>query len=215
MMKLFEELGKVKLGLSRFQGDLSAFEAVRKLESEVHNLSARCKNYEKKIVDARENTEAIVQSQINKYLKSDEFKGKVFEQSTRFYATGFNNGLLKACESPTIPFRTLCVIEYDYDGEEVQYGSNNCALLKVRPPPPHGTLDRLAAAFDQGASKVGDGPPVVEAVNALMDPPSASDVIVISTSRLLMLQRMLLKLSPTWLKILPPLERLEDLSLFL
>lgn len=182
MMKLFEELGKVKLELSRVLGDLSALEAVkRQLESEVCDLSIRCKDYEKKIMDTKESAESIVQSQVNKYLKSDEFKGKVFEQSTCFYAMIFNDGLLKARESPIVPLSTLRAIEYNSDRKEVQYGPDDCALPKVHPPPPQGMLARLVTEFDQGASQVGDGPPVLEAVNALMDPPSASDIIAVPT----------------------------------
>lgn len=63
MQKLSGELGEVKLELSRVRGDLSASEAVRRqLEGEVCDLSTRCKEYEKKIVDARENAELIIQS---------------------------------------------------------------------------------------------------------------------------------------------------------
>lgn len=43
-------------------------------------------------MDAWGNTELVVRSEVNKYLKSNEFKGKVFEQSTRFYAMGFQSG---------------------------------------------------------------------------------------------------------------------------
>lgn len=119
----------------------------------------------------------IVQSQVNKYLKSDEFKGKIFKQSTCFYTTGFNNGLRSARESPIVPLSSLCTIEYDSDGEEVQYGPNDRALPKVYPPAPHGVLAHLAAKFDQGTSQVGDGPHVLEVVNTPLDPPLKSDTV--------------------------------------
>lgn len=46
------ELGEMKLELSQARGDLSASEAMKsRLESKVYNLSVRCKDYEKKIVD--------------------------------------------------------------------------------------------------------------------------------------------------------------------
>lgn len=93
----------------------------------------------------------------------------------------FNNGLLKAPESPVVPLSTLWAIKYDFDGEEIQYGPDDRALPKVRPSPHQGTLARLAAEFEQGASQVGDGPPMLEAVNALTDPHSVSDVIAIPT----------------------------------
>lgn len=58
--KLSEELGEVRLEMSRDLGDLSASETVkRQLESDVHDLSAQCKDYEKKIMDARESAELI------------------------------------------------------------------------------------------------------------------------------------------------------------
>lgn len=69
-------------------------------------------------------------------FKLNEFKGKVFEQSTLFYATGFNDGLRKARKSPTAPLNILWAIEYDSDCEEVQYDPDECALPKVHPPPP-------------------------------------------------------------------------------
>lgn len=63
MQRLSGELGKVKLELSKVQRDLSASVAMkRQLESEVHDLTVRCKDYEKKIVDARENVDLVVRS---------------------------------------------------------------------------------------------------------------------------------------------------------
>lgn len=82
-------------------------------------------------------------SHVNRYLKSDEFKGKVFKQSIRFYAMGFNDG-----RQTTILLSTLFVVKYDFDGKEVQYGPDDCALSKVHPPTSQGTLACLAAEFD-------------------------------------------------------------------
>lgn len=79
VQKLSRELGETKLELSKARRDLSASEAVRShTKSEVHNLSTLCKDYEKKIVDAYEGAELVTRSYVNKYLKSDEFKAKVF-----------------------------------------------------------------------------------------------------------------------------------------
>lgn len=65
-------------------------------------------------------------------MKLDEFKAKVFKQSTRFYAIGFNDGLLRV-EIFWLFHSVLCAVEYDFNGDEVQYGPNDCTLLKVRP----------------------------------------------------------------------------------
>lgn len=65
-------------------------------KSEIHDLSVRYKDYEKKIMDTCENVELMAWSHANKYLRSNEFKVKVFEQSIHFYSIGFNNDLLKA-----------------------------------------------------------------------------------------------------------------------
>lgn len=86
-------------------------------------------------MDTRENAELIVWSQVNKYLKLDEFNGKVFKYSIHFYAMGFNDDLLKACESPAAPLSTLQAVEYDSSGEKVQYNLDERALSKVCPPP--------------------------------------------------------------------------------
>lgn len=78
-------------------------------------------------MEACESVELVAQSHIYKYLNLDEFKAKVFEQSTRFYATGFNDGLHTARES-----------------------LDDHTLSKVRPPTTQGSLARFATEFDQG-----------------------------------------------------------------
>lgn len=77
---LSEELEETKLEFSKAQGDLSASEVMKsQLESEIHDLSVWCKDYEKTIADARENAGLVAWSHVNKYLWLDEFKAKVFE----------------------------------------------------------------------------------------------------------------------------------------
>lgn len=68
-------------------------------------------------------------------MRSDEFKAKVFYQSTCFYVMGFNDGLLKAREFQAVPISTLYAAEYDSDNE-VQYGPDDRAIPKIRPPAP-------------------------------------------------------------------------------
>lgn len=75
---MFRKLGETKLELSKAHG-LSASEVTRsQLEGENHDISTPCKDYEKKIVDARKSVELVVESHINKYLNADKFKAKVF-----------------------------------------------------------------------------------------------------------------------------------------
>lgn len=176
------ELGEMKLELSKARGDMSASEAIKsQIESEVHDLSDQCKAYKKKIVDAREGAELVVQSHVNRYLKSDEFKGKVLEQSTCFYVMGFNDSLRMARESPAISLSTLRAVEYDSDSEEVQYGSDDRALPKVCPLTPQRTLARLATEFDQDTSQVGDDLPNPEVANARINPPLEGGTLANST----------------------------------
>lgn len=76
VQRLFRELVETKVELSKARGDLSTSKTMRsQLESEIQ----AGKDYDKKIVDAHESVELVARSHINKYLKSDEFKGKVFE----------------------------------------------------------------------------------------------------------------------------------------
>lgn len=63
----------------------------------------------------------------------------------------------------------------------MQYGLDNCALPKVCPLAPQGTLAHLAAEFDQGANQVGDGPPMLKVANAFMDSPLEGDIITALT----------------------------------
>lgn len=91
---------------------------------------------------------------------------------------GFNDGLRKAQESLIVALSILHAVEYDTVGDEVQYGPDDRALPKVHPPAPQGTLARLAAEFDLGTSQVGDGPPMLKAINAHTDPPLESDIVV-------------------------------------
>lgn len=76
-------------------------------------------------MEAHEGAELVAQSHVNKYLKWYEFKAKVFEQSTNFYATSFNDSLCISRESPALPPSTLCAVEYDCNGEEVEYGPDD------------------------------------------------------------------------------------------
>lgn len=102
--------------LNKTRDELSAFKVIKgQLNGDIHDLSTQCKDYEKKIVDVREDVELVIWSHINKYLKLDEFKAKEFEQSTYFNVTRFNDGLRTTRDSPAIPFSTLCAIEYDSD----------------------------------------------------------------------------------------------------
>lgn len=78
--------------------------------------------------------------------------------------TGFNDSLWIAGESLAISLSTVCAVEYDSDGEKVQYGPNDCALPKVRPPTLQGMLAHLEAEFDQGTSQVSDDPLNLETV---------------------------------------------------
>lgn len=57
--------------------------------------------------------------------------------------TGFNDSLWIAGESLAISLSTVCAVEYDSDGEKVQYGPNDCALPKARPPTLQGMLAHL------------------------------------------------------------------------
>lgn len=91
---------------------------------------------------------------------------------------GFNDGLLKARESPAVPLNTLRAIDYDSDVKEVQYGPDEHALPKVHPSTPQGVLAYLATEFGQGTSQVSDGPAVFEAVNAHSNPPLEGDIVV-------------------------------------
>lgn len=145
-------MGDTKLELSSARGDLSTSEAIKsQLESEIHDLSIRCKDYKKKIMVARENAELVARRHVNKYLRLDVFKAKVFEQSTHFCATSFNDGFWVAWVSPAAPLSTLHAVEYETDGEEVQYGLDDCAPQKA--------LVHLEVEFDQGTNQVGDDPP--------------------------------------------------------
>lgn len=59
----------------------------------------------------------------------------------------------------------------------MQYGPEDRAFLKARPPTPQGMLARLATEFDQGINQVGDDPPNLEAVNADTGPPLEGDTL--------------------------------------
>lgn len=73
------ELSRDRGELSRDQGDLSAFEVARsRLESEVHDLTVRCKDYEKKIVDACESVELVFRSHVNNISSQTSSKAKFF-----------------------------------------------------------------------------------------------------------------------------------------
>lgn len=144
-----------------------------------------------------EGAEVVTRDQFKRYLKSNEFKAKVFKQSRRFYSTEFNDGLRTACEALIIPLSTLCVLEYDSKSEEVQYGPSNRALLKTRPPALQGSLARFTAEFDQGNSQASANPSILKAANALIDPPPIADVLVNLIIRLPKLPLLLLELSLT------------------
>lgn len=70
-------------------------------------------------MDVRENAELVARSHVNKFMKSDEFKSRSLSNPLAFYATGFNDSLLKAREFLAVPLSTLHAIEYDSNGDEV------------------------------------------------------------------------------------------------
>lgn len=72
-------------------------------------------------------------------------------------------------------------MEYDCNGEEVEYGPDDWALPKVCPHAPKGALACLAAYFDQGASQVNVDPPNSKAGNSHIDPHLGGDTLADST----------------------------------
>lgn len=70
-----------------------------------------------------------------------------------------------ARESLALPLSTLCVVEYNSDGDKVQYGLNDRSLLRAHPPAPQETLAYLTVEFDQGVGQVDTDPLNFEAIN--------------------------------------------------
>lgn len=61
--------------MSKARGDLSTSKVVKsQLDSEIRELYVRCKDYENKIMDARQSAKLVARSHINKYLKSESLK---------------------------------------------------------------------------------------------------------------------------------------------
>lgn len=77
------------------------------IKVKVAKLSARCKEYEKAIVDGCRNAEAIAKTLYWKYLESDEHKSKILSSAMHFYVSGYNFELMADLDEPSKPLSAL------------------------------------------------------------------------------------------------------------
>lgn len=90
--------------------------------------------------DAEDKVTEACEKKICKFKSSEEYKRNIYEEAFCFFSIRFNQGLKAARDALDVPLAILQTIEFDFDGDQVQYREDNNPIPKTCPALMHAHL---------------------------------------------------------------------------